>query len=100
MITNIKKYLYEPKSKIGWVHGLSTCFGAFICAYLSMMIFSYLAQGDYAHRIIPSIIITPVLMSSYGLYFLFTQKPIDLLKKIFIISMLLISILIITIKVF
>jgi len=100
MIANLKNYLYEPKSKIGWVHGLLACFGALVCAYLTMMIFTSLASGDYAHRIIPSIIITPILMSVYGLYFLFTHKPIDIFKKIFSVLIFLIIILSFTIKVF
>lgn len=100
MITNLKNYLFEPKSKIGWVHGLLACFGALVCAYLTMMIFTLVSSGDYAHRIIPSIILTPLLMSVYGLYFLFTQKPINVLKKIFTILILLVIIFTIIIKIF
>jgi len=100
MIDIIKNYLYEPKSKIGWVHGLLACFGALCCAYLTMMTFTSSTSGDYAYKIIPSIILTPVLMSSYGLFFLFTHKPINVLKKILSILFLLSIIFYLTQKVF
>jgi len=98
MIANLKNYLYEPKSKIGWVHGLIACIGALFCAYLTMMIFTSLARNDYALRIIPSIILTPILICAYSLYFLFTQKIISVIKKIFTLLFVLLIILIISMK--
>lgn len=93
-------FLYESKSNIGWTHGLSTCIGALICAYLTMMIFSSVQNGDNVYKIIPSIVFTPILMSIYGLVFLFSDNLISVIKRfLFIFSGLLIS-LIISIKVF
>ncbi|WP_320036047.1 hypothetical protein [Halarcobacter sp.] len=93
---DIKKYLNEPKSKIGLVHGLLACIISFICAYLTMMIFTLIAYGDYAHRIIPSIVLTPVLVSIYGLYFLFSETLNSFFKKaIFSVLVLTITFLIV-----
>ncbi|WP_072681340.1 hypothetical protein [Arcobacter sp. LA11] len=100
MIKNIKKYIYEPKSNIGWGHGLLACIGAVCCAYLTMMLFSALMYGDYAYQIIPSIILTPILMTAYGLWLLFSEKIIDILKKISFSSIFLIIAIYLSIKVF
>jgi len=100
MLKNMKKNIYEPKSNIGWVHGFIACIGALICAYLTMMLFSTLMYGDYAYQIIPSIILTPLLMTAYGLWLLFSEKIIEVLKKIFFSSIFLIITIYLSIKVF
>ena len=82
-------FLYESKPNIGWAHGLIACFSALICAYLTMMIFANLMVGDYAFKIIPAMVLTPILMSIYGLYFLFAAKPITVLKRVvFLVTLL------------
>jgi|GEM_PF-1737731 len=96
---DIKKYLHEPKSKIGLVHGLAACICSLLCAYLTMMIFTSIAFGDYAYRVIPSIILTPVLISVYGLFFLFSESLISLLKKSLLSIFILTIFFIITLKV-
>jgi len=88
---DIKTYLNEPKSKIGLVHGLLACIISLVCAYLTMMIFTSIAYGDYAYRIIPSVVFTPILISIYGLYFLFSETLNYFLKKA-IFSLLALSI--------
>lgn len=100
MIESIKNYLYEPKSSIGWVHGILACIGALICAYLTMMLFSALIPGDYVQKIIPSIILTPILISAYGLWILFSNSIILLLKKTILCSLLFIILIFLSLKVF
>lgn len=93
-------FLYEPKSNIGWVHGLLSCICALICAYLTMMISSYFLQGDYAYRIIPSILLTPILMTVYGLWFLFVSNMMSFIKRVLGTVFILSFILILALKVF
>lgn len=100
MIKKIKNYLSEPKSKIGWVHGLLTCIGATICAYLTMMLFTTLIGGDYVYKIIPSMIITPVLISAYGLWLLFSNTLLNVLKKIIFSATFFTVLIFLAIKVF
>jgi len=99
MLQNIKKFIYEPKSKIGWAHGLLVSIFAIICANLTMSVFIAFYEGDFAQRIIPSMIITPILMMIYGLWFLFSKSIINLLKKAFFSLILLIALLILFLKV-
>lgn len=99
MFTNIKNFIYEPKSKIGWVHGLLACLFAAVCSNLTMTIVTALLSGDFAQRIIPSMIFTPILVSIYGLWFLFSDSLINFLKKTFYTIILLSIFLIISLKV-
>jgi len=64
----------ETKSKIGFVHGTISLVGGVILAYLFMMIFSKYFPGDYAVKIIPSIVLTPIVISIFGIWLLFSQS--------------------------
>lgn len=99
MIKTLKNYLYEPKSNIGWVHGSIACIGALICAFLTMMLFSALMFGDYAYKIVPSIILTPILITVFGLWLLFSEKAINAIKKTFFCLTILLSFIFLSIKV-
>ncbi|WP_037940374.1 hypothetical protein [Sulfurospirillum arcachonense] len=99
MFNTIKNSLYKSQPKIGWVHGLIICFGALVCAYLTMMLVSLLVQGDYVYKILPSMILTPIIISCYGLWLLFSPRIIDLLKKIVFCSVFISLLLILLIKV-
>jgi hypothetical protein len=69
---NIHK-VNRKKSKIGFFHGILSLFGGVILGYLVMMTFSKYMPGDYAIKIIPSIILTPIIISLAGLWLLFSQ---------------------------
>jgi len=99
MLNNIKNFLYEPKSKIGWVHGLLACLFAAICSNLMMTIVTASISGDFAQRIIPPMILTPILVSIFGIWFLFSNSMINFLKKVFFSIILLSVFLIIILKV-
>lgn len=100
MLRKIQNFLYEPKSQIGWVHGFIACFGAVLLSYLSTMILSTLLIGDFAQRIIPSMILTPILMSFWGIWILFSKTRYLAIKK-FILALILLFLTFITlIKVF
>lgn len=100
MLKKTKKFLYEKKVHFGLFHATLTIFGAVILAYLSSMLLSTLIYGDYALKIIPMFILTPILMSIYGIWLLFCKNRILVIKKILFTSMILICSLIISIKVF
>lgn len=82
MIANFKNYLFEPKSKIGWVHGTITIIGSIILAYLTMMIYTKLMLGDNGVKIVPSMIITPVLIACYSIWLLFSRTIIKSFTKL------------------
>lgn len=93
MIANIKNYLYEPKSKIGWVHGTITILGSIVLGYLTMMIFTKLIPGDYGIKIVPSLILTPVLIACYSLWILFSNTILKSLLKTTVLTLFLIIVL-------
>ena len=66
-------YTNEKKSNIGFFHGTLSLFGGVILGYLIMMTFSKYIPGDYAIKIIPSVILTPIIISISGLWLLFSQ---------------------------
>lgn len=63
----------ERKPRIGFLHGTLSILGGVILGYLIMMTFSKYMPGDYAIKIIPSIILTPIIISLSGLWLLFSQ---------------------------
>ncbi len=98
MIRN-DSFLVESKSNIGWTHGFITCIGSIVCAYLTMMIVARFIEGDYALKIVPAIILTPLLISVYALWILFSRTIVVSLLKVVMQSLLLASILLISMKV-
>lgn len=82
--------LYEPKTKIGWVHGFLACIGSAVIAYLTMALISSIINADYAFKIIPSMIGTPILLCIISFWLLFCKSYFEIIKKIFyMISLLL-----------
>ncbi len=89
MIEKFKTYFYEPKSKIGWVHGSISCMAALLLAFLTMMLVSKFIIGDYAIKMVPSMIFTPILISFYGIWILFSKNLMQSLLKVFLSAFLL-----------
>ncbi len=83
MLKNITIFLHEPKIKIGWVHGLFACIGGAYLSFFSMMSMSYILDADYAIKLLPTMISTPILLCFFGLWLLYSQTIFDCLKKIF-----------------
>lgn len=84
--------VHESKSKLGFAHGTLTIIGSILLSYLTMMVFSKYMVGDYAVKIIPSIILTPVMISIYALWLLYSKSFLICLEKVFILSFLLLFI--------
>jgi uncharacterized membrane protein YeaQ/YmgE (transglycosylase-associated protein family) len=91
MINKFYSYLNEPKTKIGWVHGFLSCIGSVFIAYLIMSFISTTISADYAFKIIPSMIGTPILICIVGIWLLFCKSYFEIIKKIlYMISLILI----------
>jgi len=93
MINSFKDYLSKPKSKIGFGHGIITILGAIILGYLTMMIYSKAMVGDYGVKIVPSMVLTPLLISLYAIWLLFSNTIIHCIKKFSILTLIFIIIL-------
>ena len=85
MKQKIYSFLNEPKTKIGWVHGIFTIIFSVVLAYLTAMLFSSLDFEDYAIKIIPAMIMTPILICFFGIYLLNSITLFMMLKKFFIL---------------
>lgn len=82
---NKKKFsINEQKSTIGFVHGSISIIGGIVLAYLSMMLFSKFMPGDYGIKIVPSIVLTPIVMSLFGLWLLFSKSILHSILKLLI----------------
>lgn len=88
-------FLNEPKTKIGWVHGICTIIASIILAYLTAMLYSSLNFSDYAIKMIPAMIMTPILISFFGIWLLNSSTLFIMLKKFFILFFILVILLII-----
>ncbi|MGE4382340.1 MAG: hypothetical protein AB7D41_03985 [Arcobacter sp.] len=86
-------FLNESKTKIGWVHGILTIVFSVVLAYLFAMLFSTFAFKDYAIKIIPAMILTPILISFFGIYLLNSVSILNMLKKFLIFFLLFIILL-------
>lgn len=89
MKSSILNYLTKPKTVIGWAHGIIATLSAVILSYLLGTILSMAMTGDYAQRIIPSMVLTPLLLNIFGIWLLFSKSLARLLIKIFGLSSLL-----------
>lgn len=78
----------EPKTRIGWAHGILAILGAFALAYLNGMALTSLLKGDYAERILPMMILTPMFVSVYGIWLLCSKTLLHVIQKIMMISVL------------
>ncbi|AXH14679.1 hypothetical protein [Malaciobacter mytili] len=88
MIKNFYLFIKEPKAKIGWVHGILACIGALYLSFFSMLSLTYILQQDYAIKILPAMICTPILICSFGIWILFSLTILQALKKILYASLL------------
>lgn len=93
MIQRVKNYFIEPKSKIGFGHGIVTIIGAIILGYLTMMLYSKFMVGDAGVKIIPSMILTPLFMACYSIWLLFSKTIIQSIQKLLILSIVIVVIL-------
>ncbi|RXJ69120.1 hypothetical protein CRV08_03665 [Halarcobacter ebronensis] len=82
MFNKINSYINEPKPKIGLVHATFAILGSFVLAYLTMMVYSKFMVGDYAIKIMPTVIFTPILIPLYGIWLLFSKKLLMVILKI------------------
>jgi len=87
MIVDIKNYLFEPKSKIGWVHGTICILGSIILAYLTMMLYSKFMIGDNGVKIVPPMILTPVLIACFSIWLLFSKTIMQSIQKLLILTL-------------
>jgi len=74
----------EQKSKIGFVHGSISIIGGIVLSYLFMMLFSKFMPGDYGVKIVPAIVLTPIFISLFGLWVLFSRSILYALSKLLI----------------
>ena len=93
MIKTTIQYLNAKKSNIGFVHGFISIFGAVLLSYLTMMCFSKYMPFDTAIKIVPAFILTPMLISFYGIWLLFSKTIIKSLIKLSTLSLVFIILL-------
>lgn len=89
-------FLYEPKTKIGWVHGLLACIGGAYLSFFSMMSLSHMIDADYAIKLLPTMISTPILICFFGLWLLYSQTLFHCLKKIFFASIAIVAVILLS----
>ena len=82
MINSIYSYLNSRKSNIGYVHGFICIFGSIALSYLTMMCFSKYIPADTAIKIVPAYMTTPLLISFYGIWLLFSKSIFKSLIKV------------------
>lgn len=82
--------LREPKSSIGWAHGILATISAIILGFVTMINISLFIPSDIAVKIIPNMIITPIIICIYGLWILFSTNLLEAMKKSFFTLIILI----------
>jgi len=80
-------FLNEPKTFIGWAHGILAVVGAFSLAYLCGASLSTLLQGDMAERILPSMFLFPFLVCGCGFWLLFSKNILHVMLKISLMAL-------------
>ncbi|QKF82596.1 hypothetical protein [Halarcobacter ebronensis] len=85
MFNKIYSYMNESKPKIGLVHATLAILGSFVLAYLTMMVYSKFMIGDYAIKIMPSVIFSSILIPLYGIWLLLSKKLLLVILKIVVI---------------
>lgn len=93
MFKKTYSYLNKPKAKIGWVYGFSVIFACIFLSYLTGMVISSIKFNDYTIQIIPSMIMTPIFMSIFGLWLLNSSSFYKMLKNFFIAFIILLILL-------
>lgn len=88
-----KKLMSEQKSKIGFAHGILTILGSIVLGYMVMMVFSKFIPGDYAVKIMPSVILTPITISICAIWLLFSKTTFACIMKTSIAIIILLTIL-------
>jgi len=76
----------KKRSSIDLFRGLIAIFGGIILGYLIMMVFSKYMIGDNAIKIMPSIILTPIIISFAGLWLLFSKTLFSCASKFLVAS--------------
>lgn len=73
--------LSESKSKIGWVHGIVACVGSFSSTFIIISSLPIITKGDLAYKIIPWMILTPIVIVVIGTWLLFSKSYLHIIKK-------------------
>jgi hypothetical protein len=92
----LKKFYRDctsPKSKIGFIHGFISIFGAITLSYLSMMCFAKYIPADFATKIIPTYVLTPILIPIYFIWILFSKTIMSSILKLTTLTCLLVLLL-------
>ncbi len=77
----------EPKTVIGWAHGVVAIVGALGLAYACGTSLSALLKGDMAERIFPSMFLFPLLVCGFGFWFLFSKNLLHVTLKIVLMAL-------------
>ncbi|MCV6607864.1 MAG: hypothetical protein OIF32_06610 [Campylobacterales bacterium] len=75
--------IYESKSHIGWTHGVLSVVGGVVLAFFSGTLLTSFLAGDFPLRIVPSMILTPILVSIFGIWILFSNTIYTAIQKTF-----------------
>lgn len=100
MFKRINIFLHDNKSRIGLFHGFISCIGALVLAFLTSMLLSIIIDGDYAQKIVPSMILTPILMVFYGIWLLLSNTRYVVIKKVILSTIIFTSLIFFIQKVF
>lgn len=94
-MNRLLSYLHEPKTKIGWVHGILACMGALCLSFFMMLVLTYFIEADHTIKMLPAMISTPILMCMIGIWLLFSSSLFICIKKILYTSGFLLTLLLI-----
>lgn len=79
-------FVRKNKEKIGLGYGIAVSLSAIFFAYLFCSSLVSFLPGDYAQRIVPMMIATPVATSIFGIWFLLSKNNFELVIKTAAIS--------------
>jgi hypothetical protein len=88
LFSKMSRLSQEPKTVIGWAHGVLAIVGAFGLAYLCGTSLSALLRGDMAERIFPSMFLFPLLVCGFGFWLLFSKNLLHVTLKIVLMALL------------
>lgn len=87
-LQHIYSFMNAPKTTIGWAHGSVALLGAFALSYLTGMSLSLLFKGDAAIRLLPAMLLTPLMVCGFGFWLLFSKHLLQLTLKIALMVLL------------
>ena len=83
--------LTRERTKIGWGYGISVVLTSFVAGYLFAASVVANLGGDYAQRIVPSMMIMPIAVFVFGFWFLFSKNIAIFVSKVTAVSMFSVS---------